>query len=86
MIDLLKCVSWSYDAYFYYYYFKDENNNCYFWKTKSAKLNNACYNNGQFLKPFEVIKWSIKESNRKIKSYNDEQYSEIVVEEWKLID
>ena len=51
---MLKCVSWSYDAYFYYYYFKDEENNCYYWKTKSAKLQKACYNNGQFLKPFEV--------------------------------
>ena len=51
---MLKCVSWSYDSYFYYYYFNDEENNCYYWKTKSAKLQNACYNNGQFLKPFEV--------------------------------
>ena len=81
---MLKCVSWSYDSYFYYYYFKDENDNCYFWKTKSAKLRMACQNNGRFLKPFKVTKWHIKEANRNIKSYNGEQYSEIVVEEWKL--
>ena len=83
---MLKCVSWSYDAYFYYYYFKDEENNCYYWKTKSAKLQNACHNNGQFLKPFEVTKWNIKAVNNEYKFYNNEWYKEIVVEEWKLIE
>ena len=83
---MLKCVSWSYDTYFYYYYFKDEKNNCYYWKTKSAKLQNACQNNGQFLKPFEVTKWNITAVNNEYKFYNNEWYKEIVVEEWKLIE
>ena len=83
-MDMLKCISWSYDAYFYYYYFKDEENNCYYWKTKSAKLQNACQNNGQFLKPFEVTEWNIKAVNNEHKFYNNEWYKEIVVEEWKI--
>ena len=81
---MLKCVSWSYDAYFYYYYFKDEENNCYYWKTKSAKLQKACYNKRKFLKPFEVTEWNIKAANNAPKSHHNEWYKEIVVEEWKL--
>lgn len=81
---MLRCVSWSYDAYFYYYYFKDEENNCYYWKTKSAKLQNACQNNGPFLKPFEVVEWNVKKVNNEHKFYNDEWYKEIVVDKWEL--
>ena len=83
---MIKCVSGSYDTYFYDHYFKDEEKNCYYWKTKSAKLQNACQNNGQFLKPFEVTKWNIKAVNNEYKFYNNEWYKEIVVEEWKLIE
>lgn len=82
---MLKCISWSLDAYFYYYYFKDEeNNHYYYWKTKSAKLYNVCQNNGQFLKPFEVTEWNIKEVNNEHKLYNNEWYKEIVVSDWKI--
>ena len=83
---MLKCVSRSYDSYFYYYYFKDESGKCFFWKTKSAKLENAAYNEGRFLKPFNVVEWKLKDKNREVKFYNNEAYQKIVVEKWKLVE